>query len=347
MTFQNPIVLHLYQGLKSILLGFLFFLTFSINTGYTQELKIDKYKFLQPSDTFHKGRFWTCAATGASIYTGVMIGLNELWYADYPRSSFHLFDDSGEWNDMDKFGHLYTAYFESRWSYTGARWVGIEERKAAWLGASLGMMYQTSIEILDGFSEEWGFSVPDMAFNTLGSAVFLSQQLIWKEQRITLKVSSNPNSYPDLNILSSDGSTSYLLSQRAEELYGSNYIASFLKDYNAMTVWASVNVSSFMPNRPDHKFPKWLNVAVGVGAGNLYGGFANTWEEEGITYQLDDDQFPRFQQYYLSLDIDLTRIKTKSHFLKTLFSLVNVIKIPAPTLEFNTQGQVKFHPVYF
>ena len=308
---------------------------------------LEPRSFLQPADTFNKGRFWASAVTGGVVYGSVMVGLNELWYAEYPRSKFHLFDDSGEWRNMDKFGHLYTAYFESRWSYTGARWVGIEERKAAWLGASLGMLYQASVEILDGFSEEWGFSVHDVAFNTLGSATFLSQQLIWKEQRISLKVSSNPNSYPDTDIFSESGLETYLLSQRAEDLYGKNYVASFLKDYNAMTIWASANISSFLPNKKDHKIPKWLNVAVGVGAENLFGGFYNQWDVEGVNYTLSNDQFPRYQQFYLSLDIDLTRIKTKSPFLKTLFSLVNVLKIPAPTLELNSLGQFKFHPIYF
>ncbi|MEM1321035.1 MAG: DUF2279 domain-containing protein [Bacteroidota bacterium] len=306
-----------------------------------------KLAFLQPADTFHKGRFWTSAITGGIVYGSVVVGLNELWYADYPRTSFQFFDDRGEWNDMDKYGHLFTTYFESRWSYTGARWAGIERRKAIWLGASLGMLYQTTVEMLDAFSEEWGFSIADMAYNTLGAAVFVSQEFIWQEQRIVLKVSSNPLSYPNTPIASDSGQDNYPLSQRAEELFGGSYPASFLKDYNAMTIWASANLRSFMPNKKHSKLPPWLNVAVGVGAGNMYGGFANQWEEDGETYRLDDDLYPRYRQFYLSLDIDLTRIKTKSHFLKTLFGLVNVIKIPAPTFEVNTLGQVRFHPIYF
>lgn len=276
-----------------------------------------------------------------------MVGLNELWYAEYPRSSFHFFDDRGEWEDMDKMGHLFTAYFESRWSYTGARWAGIERRKAMWLGASLGMLYQASVEVLDGFSEEWGFSLADVAFNTLGSAVFVTQELLWEEQRIVLKVSSNPLSYPDTEVFSVDGLNTDRLSRRAEDLFGSSYPASFLKDYNAMTIWASANIRSFMPNKKNSKLPPWLNVAVGIGAGNMYGGFVNQWETEDQLYRLDDELFPRHRQFYLSLDLDLTRIKTKSPFLKTLFTLANVIKIPAPTLEVNTLGGVRFHPVYF
>ena len=52
-------------------------------------------------------------------------------------------------------------------------------------------------------------------------------------------------------------------------------------------------------------------------------------------------------QFYLSLDLDLTKIETKSHTLKTIFSIFNAIKIPFPTLEFTHKNGVKFHSVYF
>ena len=55
----------------------------------------------------------------------------------------------------------------------------------------------------------------------------------------------------------------------------------------------------------------------------------------------------RVRQYYLSLDVDLTRIRTNSHLLKTIFDVLNVIKVPFPALEINSQGLVKFHSIYF
>ena len=85
-------------------------------------------------------------------------------------------------------------------------------------------------------------------------------------------------------------------------------------------------------------FPKWLNVAFGYGAeGMLYGETKST------------NQFAQnpYRQFYLSLDLDLTKIKTNSKFLKTLFSTINFIKIPAPTLEFDSKGRVTFHYLYF
>jgi hypothetical protein len=54
-----------------------------------------------------------------------------------------------------------------------------------------------------------------------------------------------------------------------------------------------------------------------------------------------------YRQFYLSFDADLTKIETKSKFLKTVFSVVNFIKIPAPALEFNTKNGFKLHYLYF
>lgn len=306
----------------------------------------ERLPFLQPSDTLNDWRFWGSAATGATIYTGTMIGLNEIWYAEFERSRFHLFNDLNEWEDMDKMGHLATAYVEANWVYKGARWTGLEERKSIWLGVALGSLFQASIETLDGFSAKWGFSLPDIAFNTAGVSVFAAQQLTWGEQRILLKVSSYQTPYPDTEVRSVDGSQTTTLRIRGNDLYGVGFAERFFKDYNAQTIWASVNLRSFM-HKEESKIPRWLNVAVGYGAENMYGGFGNSWNEEDVFFELDDALFPRYRQFYLSLDIDLTRIKTRSPFLKTVFNIVNVIKIPAPTLEINTLGRVKFHPVYF
>lgn len=306
----------------------------------------EKIPFFKPAESFNKGRFWTSAAIGATAYTGLMIGLNEAWYKGYERSEFHTFNDWGEWNNMDKMGHLFTAYTYSNWAFQGAKWTGMNRRKAMWTGAGIGFFLQFSVEMLDGYSTKWGFSWSDIAFNTLGSAMMVAQELAWKEQRIVVKMSSFPTSYPSTVIYSVDGGHSTTLSDRAYSLFGESAIERFLKDYNTQTIWVSANVHSFIKNN-DNKFPKWINIAVGYGSGNMYGGFENEWFEDDVFYELDDKEYPRHQQFYLSLDLDLTRIKTKSHFLKTLLFMANSIKIPAPAVEFNTLGQVKFHAVYF
>lgn len=300
--------------------------------------------FWDVPDSLHRGRFWTAAGTGAVAYTGTLLTLNNLWYTKYPRTSFHLFDDSREWQQMDKAGHMFTAYFEADWSYHIARWTGMSEKASIWTGALVATGLQATIETLDGFSSEWGFSISDFGSNLAGGILWASQQAGWKEQRIRMKVSSTFRDYPDYFLTGiNGGSTS--LDERAADLFGENILQSFLKDYNAQTIWLSVNLHSFM--KEESRFPKWLNVAVGYGAENMYGGFKNEWEKNGERYVLSTALFPRYRQFYISPDVDLSKIKTKSKFLNTVLCMANIFKIPAPALEMNGKGGVKVKWLYY
>ena len=124
--------------------------------------------FFVPSDTFNKTRFWVSTGAVAGIYTATVIGLNEIWYKQYPRGSFHFQDDWGEWENVDKMGHMFTAYMYSKWISDLTHWTGVPRKSADWAGFGASMLFQTTIEIMDGFSDRWGFSWSDMAFNTAG-----------------------------------------------------------------------------------------------------------------------------------------------------------------------------------
>jgi hypothetical protein len=255
----------------------------------------------------------------AVLYGGSLIGLNQLWYKDYPRSSFHFFNDNEEWLQMDKIGHFTTSYYVGRVGVGLLKWSGVERKKAIWYGGMLGSVYQSTIEILDGYSSEWGFSVGDFAANTAGSFLVVGQELAWNEQRIVLKYSFRQSEFAAYR----------------PNVLGKNLQENLLKDYNGQTYWLSVNPSSFMSN--ETKFPKWLNVAFGYGADGMTGGNFNPPYIYGNGNQ---SHFERVRQYYLSFDVDLTRIKTKSKFLKTVFYTVGFIKIPAPSVEFSN-GKIK------
>lgn len=299
---------------------------------------------LTPSETFNKQRFWSLVGASATSYTGAVLLLDKVWYAQYPREGFHYFNDSGEWELMDKAGHVLTTYTEAKWVYNAMRWSGMKNRNAALMGVSTGMVFQTTLEILDGFSTEWGFSWADMAANTGGAALFGVQQAVWDEQRILLKISNTPRTYSDAPIRSTDGLKTSSLRARTDDLYGNNYTQTFFKDYNALTVWLSVNPRSF--NKNGH-FPTWLNIAVGYGADNMFGGYNNQWPTSKPEFVAAEKDFPRYRQFYLSLDIDLSKIKTKSKALNAVLRTINFIKIPSPTLEFNSLNQVKGHFLFF
>ncbi|MBL7796580.1 MAG: DUF2279 domain-containing protein [Saprospiraceae bacterium] len=318
--------------------------------------KTQNFFSLQPADSLHKPRLWAGLATGTVLYGAAMISLHNDWYANYPSKTFHTFNDLGEWNQMDKMGHWLMSYNESRWIFAGARWTGIKPRTSAWLGFAGSQLIMTSLEMFDGFSSQWGFSWSDMGFNMLGSGMFLAQELGWGEQRITMKMSAWPNSYPAERIYpvspaGSDGWTT--LQQRSNALYGTGPVSLFLKNYNALTVWASVNPRAFFQERATW-LPRWLNVAVGMGADNIFVGEGYEWKGnrncEGPDcdiYRLDPAKYPRTRQFYLSLDIDLTRLGIRNRFLRTLAGAINIIKIPAPTLEFTDRGDLRFHPLFF
>lgn len=311
---------------------------------------------LTPADSLHKGRVWLMGTTAAAGYSATMVGLYHAWYADFPITKFHTINDNREWNQMDKMGHWLMSYQEARWTYGASRWMGFKPTASAWMGFAAGELIQTSFEVFDGFSAQWGWSWGDVALNTLGSGLFLGQQLKWKEQRIVMKMSAWPVKYSDEKLYPvwPVGSTQYTtMSDRAKELYGTGPLNLFLKNYNTLVVWASVNPRSFS-RREDGWWPQWLNVAVGMGADNLFEGFGYTWQADKtcttgdcITYQVDKQRFPRSRQLYLSLDLDLTRIPVKNRFLRSLLYTANIIKIPAPTLEWHQQNGLRFRPVWF
>lgn len=277
-------------------------------------------------------RVWLIAGAHVAGWAASYIALNKAWYADYPKSDFHFFNDNGEWNQMDKAGHIWTTYQVSRISAGLWKWGGLSDHKSIWLGGITGMAYQSIIEIQDGFSKEWGFSWGDMAANTLGAASFVSQQLLWKEQRFQIKLSYWPYDYNSPELL-----------DRRNQLFGKTLHERLLKDYNSQTYWLSANVHAFLPNS---KWPVWLNIALGYNSDGMLGGFKNTWtDKQGNTFYRYD--IPRVRHFLFSPDIDLTRIKTNKKWLRAVLSVANMVKIPAPALALSSKGKLKVYGLYY
>lgn len=298
---------------------FLFIVSFLIGNSAISQSKTDV--FLTPSDTLNKPRRNAVVIAEATLGVTTLVGLNQLWYKDYEQSKFHTLNDNGEWKQMDKLGHVLTSYHVGRVGADVLNWSGVSEKDQLIYGATLGLTFLTVVEVFDGYSEEWGFSWGDMLANASGTGLYVGQELLWKEQRVTLKYSFHQTKYADM---------------RPERL-GENFLEQTLKDYNGQTYWLSANIHSFFKKS---KVPKWLNVAVGYGADGMLTG---NDEPDSVLYPNQD----RIRQYYLSLDIDLSRIKTNSRVLKSLLSVVNFVKIPAPTFEINSKGRLKFHSIYF
>jgi hypothetical protein len=280
---------------------------------------------LPNSDTLNKKQLRNVIVFESAVAVTTLAGLSVLWYADYPKSSFHFINDNDEWLQLDKCAHVTASYYIGKVGYDLLRSTGVERKKAIWFGGSTGFVYLGMVEILDGFSAEWGASMGDVVANAAGTAAFIGQQFAWDEQRILLKWSFHMTQYAQYN----------------PEQLGTTFPQRMMKDYNGQTYWLSANIHSFL--KKESRFPAWLNIAAGYSGDGMIGARSNPSEIDGNPVP----DFVRTRQYFLAPDIDLTRIKTKSPFLKMVFNIFGVLKFPLPALEYNAQQGFVFHGIYF
>lgn len=267
-----------------------------------------------------KKRLAVVLVGGGALYAGSLVVLNDMWYKEQGKSSFHFYNDNNHWNQVDKAGHFYTAYQLSNIGKQLFLWTNLSEKKSAIWGSVMSQALMVPIEILDGHSVEYGFSWGDILANLLGTGVFLSQELSMGKQVIKPKFSVHTTQYASLR----------------PEVLGKSQTEQLLKDYNGQTYWLSFDLYAL--SGENNKVPKVLNLALGYGA-------------EEMVYGTDSENnfsgYSSYRQFYLGLDIDLSHIKTRSKLLKSLLFVADMVKLPAPALEFNTNNGFNFHWLYF
>jgi YHS domain-containing protein/VanZ family protein len=284
---------------------------FNLFSKDTIRTKVDKnfYKFL--------------AAEGV-VLSGAILYLKHEWYHDKKRVPFHFYNDFKGWNQVDKLGHFYVSYLESNVGYSILKKFNFSEKKALYFGGFQGLILETPIEFFDAYHQGWGFSVSDLVANTLGSVFFIMQQKIFNEQIIKPKLSFSKSIY----------------ASEANGLLGKkSLISQFVYDYNGYTYWFSFSPKKIFKFK---KVPKWLNLAIGYGANGMLGEFENKSMYKGE----EIPSFKRYRQFYLSLDIDFSKIRTKSRFVNKIFDGLSYIKIPLPTLELSNK-KMKGYFFYF
>ena len=206
------------------------------------------------------------------------------------------------------------------------KWAGYSKKEYSLIGGAYGLFIQTGVEILDGFSEEWGASPGDMTANIIGAGLAMSQSYFWDEQRCIIKYSYTSSNYPKYR----------------PEVLGKSHIEQLIKDYNGQTYWLSCNFKSFFS---ETNWPSWLNIAIGYGADGMIGGNNNIFRRDGLVY--DYTSIHRKRQFYLSPDIDLSRIQSKNKVVKSLLIILNSLKFPMPTIEYNTESGLEGHWIKF
>ena len=275
-------------------------------------------------DTLHTGRLRGVILAESTFYAAGLSYLQFVWYRDHESVPFHWYNDNDGWLQLDKAGHMYAAYFESEIGYHALRWAGVSHKKSLWYGGTLGLVLQTPIEVFDGLYEGYGFSWGDMIANAAGSALFITQQAWLGEQAVRMKFSYSPSSY----------------AQYRPWVLGETHGERFFQDYNGHTYWLSANLKSIFRSS---RLPPWLNVAWGYSGNGMLSEFRNPEVSRGIQMP----SLTRYRQFFLSVDVDLTKLPVSNPYLKKVLWALNYIKIPAPTLEYNRVDGFKVRALYF
>lgn len=297
-------------------------------------------------------------STEGVLVGGVMTSLYKSWYSGSETGGFHLYNDNKEWLQMDKAGHANSCYNLGVVGYEALRLAGWDEKHSIIYGGTLGLAIMSVVEVFDGLSANWGFSWGDMTANLLGTGLFMAQQALWHEQRIALKYSYHNSGCPKYNV-------SNPLTMERDYIMGEDWLDRIYEDYSGITVWMAFDIKSLCMKK-DSRFPSWLGLAIGYGAEGMTGEYNNFkpagnvgddgnwgrgWEYDPVKAPNDLKYMPndaRHRQFFIAPDIDISRIPCHNKTLKHVLRVLSAIKIPTPTLEYQTGGVgFRWHWLYF
>lgn len=262
----------------------------------------------------------------AIVYALLLLWLSSIWYNSY--TTFHFFDDLFEWEYLDKAGHFFASFYIGLFACEAlgnSKNLNPSLRKK-WT-CFAGFYLLLPIEILDGFSLNYGASIVDLAANLLGSIFcigYISNKLV-------------STAIPKFSF----HTTAFAIMR--PELLGSNFVQQVVKDYNGQTYWLSIDINSIFNRKI---LPSWLLLTIGYGADGLLGGHDNVWQNtEGKTF--DYSNVERAKRFFISVDLNASVLRGKSKVFSYLFAPFILLKFPGPAIEINVERGIVFHPIYF
>ncbi len=238
-----------------------------------------------------------CGALAGGI-TFIHIYQQNGWWKDN-RAPFHFREDVTYGLSVDKIGHFYGATALAFVMSKTLLWANLSEESAIWYGAGGALLFQTYVEIEDGFST-WGFDRLDFASDVAGSAWPVVQYYVPFLYNFDWKLSYHPS-----DLLDRPGGTGFK---------GQQHI--IFDDYEGQTLWLSFKIHGLLPYSAKSYWPSFLNIAYGYGAREVGGAGVNP-----------------YHVHFLALDLDMTKIiPDNTPFLKTLGQALNFIHFPLPAV---------------
>lgn len=196
---------------------------------------------LTPQDT----KFRTALLiSGLTLATG-LYGFTSWW--DNSSSQFevrqeHWFGQDSPNGGADKLGHGFSAYIATRLLTKGFQWAGHDQSQSAWLAGLTSGALLTGVEIMDGFTAEYGFSTEDALMNLTGISLGILLE-----------------SHPTLDNLL-DLRLQYWVSKDARRLNDYDPVA----DYSGQT-YLLITKASGIPTLNRYPILRYLEFAMGYG----------------------------------------------------------------------------------
>lgn len=251
----------------------------------------------------------------AGTVAGAMVGIHlyqESGWWKHNRAPFHFREDLSYGRSVDKIGHFYGT---SLWAYSLKKvlgWADLPEDRALYYGSAGAFLFQTFVEIEDGFSA-WGFDRIDFLCDLGGALWPVAQRHSGVLRELDLKMSYRPSSL--LNTSAGGG------------FAGQKHLV--FDDYEGQTFWLAFPPDRLLPGGAARIWPDFLDVAVGYGVRDVSG-------VNGEPYSV----------VFIALDYDARKIIPQtSPFLVTLSEILNFIHFPSPALRIHPT--TAFFGLYF
>jgi len=249
-----------------------------------------------PDTSINYGRLGMVGGALVSSIIVIHIYQQNGWWKDN-RAPFHFQEDLVYGLNVDKIGHFYGAYLLQYVVGGCVKSANVSDRGALWIGAGAALLFQTYVEVEDGFST-WGFDRVDFASDVGGAAWPVARNYVPFLRNFDLKLWYHPSP-----LLGTTGGSGFK---------GQKHL--MIDDYEGQTFWMSLKVHDLLPESMRSCWPSFLCLAAGYGARDIAG------------------RNP-YRVYYAAIDYDMTKvIPDNTAFLRTLGQVLNFIHLPAPAV---------------
>ena len=267
-----------------------------------------------------RGKALMIGGTSVAAIGGLYAYFHQVWWrGETQRFHFDFNRDLRYANNLDKMGHVMGGLMTADAYVDACRWIGMTEKKSVWWAFGMSTGLQAIIEVKDGFSPTYGFSVLDITTGAAGALMPMMKQKFSFMKHIDLKFSYWQRSQKYF-----DARAGIILSVPAFHI----------DDYINQTYWLSTNLR-YLLGEKEPWVPDWLNLSIGWGID------ANSWNTNPA-----DPGTGGKPELYLAPDIDLVRLfKPKKPFWRLTLKRLNYLKVPMPALQITPR--VKAWGIYF